>query len=433
MRRRGRARACVAVVFAMVTASMVSSLHRAQGDEVVVAPTHESLARFAREAVVVVQNEAPAEAATYAGDEVPAAIYARETAVIVGEERCEAFRRTTSEGRRPAAAGLFNTGTNLLWKLLHKNCAMPRECASFARRRRMHDESVAYEARRGTGECSPFLTQVPWGKHNPVSWRGSHYAEMMRRVNVSEVLPVAVVKDPLTWFASMCRMEYAAKFRHGQAQCCPSPLNRTQTQVRWRKERPAQDYASIAHLWSQWNSAYLDYSGPRLVVRYEDLLWRTRETVSRVCVCAGGVPAAPSNFDVISSSAKGGAGHGFADTSRASATAKYSNETKRYQFLRDADLNYLNDHVDARLLDTFGYAATVDRRRQLYGDAPPCRPSRTAYLEALGLKPSARGPVPIDDQSDGVLANGVFYRNPNKKILPFSIRNYNNAKHHPPR
>ena len=42
------------------------------------------------------------------------------------------------------------------------------------------------------------LWQVPWGKHNPVEWRGSHFAPSGVGQNVSHVLPVMMVKDPLT-------------------------------------------------------------------------------------------------------------------------------------------------------------------------------------------------------------------------------------------
>ena len=78
--------------------------------------------------------------------------------------------------------------------------------------------SIVSELRHaGSQGCAPFLLQAPWGKHNPLDWRGDHYAQRFERVDVSQVLPVAVVKDPLTWMKSMCRMEYAAKFRHGQA------------------------------------------------------------------------------------------------------------------------------------------------------------------------------------------------------------------------
>ena len=272
--------------------------------------------------------------------------------------------------------------------------------------------SELHYAKRRQGKCAPFLMQVPWGKHNPLEWRGSHYADYFEGVDVDEVLPVVVVKDPLTWMRSMCRMEYAAKFRHGQAQCCPHPVMKTATDVRFRRERPAFNYTSLPDFWSKWNDAYHASAIPRLMVRYEDLLWRTRETTKRVCDCVGG--RMTETFDPIAQSAKGGAGHGFHETGRNSATAKYGNETKRYEFLTDADVTYVADHADPRFMAQFHYGVSARRRRAASPGAKVCKPDRNVWLHSVGLKSSPAGPVPLDDESDGVLVNGFFYPNPKK-------------------
>ena len=57
----------------------------------------------------------------------------------------------------------------------------------------------------------------------------------MRSQNVSYVLPVMIVKDPLTWFKSMCRNAYAARFSHPPG--CPSPLEATHGPVAWQPDR----------------------------------------------------------------------------------------------------------------------------------------------------------------------------------------------------
>ena len=46
----------------------------------------------------------------------------------LGLDRCAAFRSAQGPRGRPAVAGLFNTGTNFLMKLLRSNCVLPREC-----------------------------------------------------------------------------------------------------------------------------------------------------------------------------------------------------------------------------------------------------------------------------------------------------------------
>uniref|UniRef100_A0A7S1B8E7 Uncharacterized protein n=1 Tax=Corethron hystrix TaxID=216773 RepID=A0A7S1B8E7_9STRA len=77
------------------------------------------------------------------------ALYGKNGPVIYGMGTCLAFRKDVPLQRRVVApAGMYNTGTNLLADLLTKNCVLP------------HKEKI-----RGMN------WQVPWGKHNPVSWR----------------------------------------------------------------------------------------------------------------------------------------------------------------------------------------------------------------------------------------------------------------------
>ncbi|KAH8060565.1 hypothetical protein JL722_4673 [Aureococcus anophagefferens] len=329
---------------------------------------HHSIAALAAEAAAARRREALEPPST---DEIPAFYDDGSGAPIVeGLDRCAAFRAATTDARRPAVAGLFNTGTNFLMKLLRSNCVLPRECedrshpgfdrgGKRARTSRLHrlpsrpfstrfdkasflsEANIVSElhyAKRRQGKCAPFLMQVPWGKHNPLEWRGSHYADYFEGVDVDEVLPVVVVKDPLTWMRSMCRMEYAAKFRHGQAQCCPHPVMKTATDVRFRRERPAFNYTSLPDFWSKWNDAR------------------------------------PS----------GGAGHGFHETGRNSATAKYGNETKRYEFLTDADVTYVADHADPRFMAQFHYG--VSRRRREPGRQGRGRGAAASRAQARAAK-----------------------------------------------
>ena len=94
-----------------------------------------------------------------------------------------------------------------------------------------------------------------------------------------------------TWLQSMCRVSYAAEFgRYRMAQCCPHPLVNTKTTTGFNNKRSDGVWrsASLAHLWSRWNAAYFSSSLPRLMVRYEDLLFRGEETTATICECMGG-------------------------------------------------------------------------------------------------------------------------------------------------
>lgn len=78
---------------------------------------------------------------------------------ILGLERCEEYRDMVKpEHRIMGPAGIFNSATNLLNKLLKLNCA------NTAR------------LKKGWKQKDGMLLQAPWGKHNPVTWRMHHEA-----------------------------------------------------------------------------------------------------------------------------------------------------------------------------------------------------------------------------------------------------------------
>ena len=286
---------------------------------------------------------------------------------FLGLERCAAFRATTSVLRRAATAGLFNTGTNLLTNLVRKNCVVQKPCLSELPQK----EKMTMMAR---GECLGYPFQVPWGKHNPLHFRGRHVVDRLDHFNISEVLPVALVKDPLTWARSMCRTPYAAKFRKGG--CCPSPLDPTRQRfgtrnvtVNFKKGFPAERYAHLLGMWNAWYAAYYASSIPRLLVRYEDLLFAPKRTVRAVCECVGG--KLKKDFDSFSEAAKFGAGHGnTAGTSRASALARYASERTRYANLDAEDLAFYGAVANGELVRQFHYEADDGRRRA--SAAPAC-------------------------------------------------------------
>ena len=358
--------------------------------------------------------------------------------IIVGLEQCEAFRASSTKKRRPAPAGLFNTGTNLLTLLLRANCRMAHECPGRDTPLRLqHPErpyvsqfNIEMEFRASFGRsCAPFFSQTVWGKHNPVDVYKNHTAIMYRDYRGSdgalekavgprgraELLPVVVTKDPLTWMKSMCRMPYVARFRHGQAQCCPNPVTKTSTVVAWQRGDKPRRYSSLPKLWSEWNRAYYDADFPRLMVRYEDLLWRAEATTTKVCDCVGGTML--PNFDPVTRSSKAGEGHGTGQVNdRATAAAKYANESRRYEFLDDADVAYVAAEIDPRLVDAFGYEASASRRAAATAKAPACVNDEAAFYASFGLKRRGGNPggrlVPLDDEYEGmVLYNNILYSN----------------------
>ena len=89
-------------------------------------------------------------------------------------------------------AGLFNTGTNLLADLVLQYCTIPNR----SWRAEDHKYSTVKQPKR---MMSGMLYQVPWGKHNPVSWRGQHSARLSPpEVDQTHVLPIVMIKDPVS-------------------------------------------------------------------------------------------------------------------------------------------------------------------------------------------------------------------------------------------
>ena len=142
------------------------------------------------------------------------------------------------------------------------------------------------------------------------------------------VLPVVTVRDPFTWFQSMCRARYSAHWYHVVPDHCPNFVasnverewfNKTKAQLTrhykgdpWKVDNVLEKagyspdqatvplwvryhsenrrHRSLAHMWADWYDEYLAAGDdfPRLMLRLEDLVFRPRETLRRVCECVDG-------------------------------------------------------------------------------------------------------------------------------------------------
>jgi hypothetical protein len=62
---------------------------------------------------------------------------------------------------------------------------------------------------------------------------------------------------------------------------------------------PPVQFKSLVHFWSEWYRQYLDADFPRLIVRFEDLLFHPKEMIDIVCQCAGAVSKDEGKFEYI--------------------------------------------------------------------------------------------------------------------------------------
>ena len=205
--------------------------------------------------------------------------------------------------------------------------------------------------------------------------------------------PKVTIRDPYTWMQSMCRHEYAAKWKHSKDHC----PNLVPTQkdldkfphLRGKDLVPvevkytdgfSQSHKSLAHFWSDWYALYYynnnnnnvhdnDNSSsihpktspfPRIIVRFEDLLFYGQQVTETLCTCGGGVPREDrpkGSFRHISESAKlGTKSHGKHKTDLVGALIKYGNQDHRFDNVTSDDLNMAKQLFDPTLMETFGYS-----------------------------------------------------------------------------
>jgi hypothetical protein len=226
-----------------------------------------------------------------------------------------------------------------------------------------------------------FSCTSAWGKHNPVSWRNHHEAKAGGKgVKQTDFLPIVTIKDPITWMASMCRHGYEARWRRVPEHCPNLVPNRYDkgrkpgvgsipVKVKFAtqhignepipdsRNKTFVDYDSLVDFYNTWYNQWRDVDFPRLMVRFEDLIFHAEETVTQICSCGGG--SMKPVFKYVEDSAKGQGGPHKGSAGFLASLVTYGNSTLRNKdILREAnDVNYAREHLDKDLLELFGYVS----------------------------------------------------------------------------
>jgi len=268
---------------------------------------------------------------------------------IIGLETCKDFQSIIPEtDAYIGPSGIFNTGTNLLAELLLNYCSLPKRQADM--QKAFNDNKKRLK--------SGMLWHVPWGKHNPISWRTHHKASVGGEgVEQTHVLPVVTIKDPFHWMGSMCRHPYAADWPHGD-KLCPHLLYEKSgkpvpVKVPFRSNKVSH-YESLVGLWNDWYGDYLAiHDFPRLIIRFEDLLFHLDEVMTQVCQYGGGTLINQENgMSLNQGSAKPGhhGSNGLLD-----AMLRYGHDDNRIDNMSTDELKYANDILRKDLIELFGY------------------------------------------------------------------------------
>ena len=280
------------------------------------------------------------------------ALYGAEP-VIFGLDTCKQFQESGDAGDHfVASAGTFNTGTNLMAELLISNCHMPGRMKKWGAKNR----GVRW--------------QVLWGKHTPVgdeSFRQGHRTYNDSTLTANNIFPAVTVRDPFKWMQSMCRHEYGAQWKHSEEHCPNLVPNVVDIAQGWANETdeaiPVQvkykeftnHHESLVDFWNSWYQDYIKADWPRLLVRFEDLVFHPRKVTQTVCECAGGeMNKVPFKY-IVDSAKKGAGAHGKERTSYVDALVKYGTEKGRYKGMDPADLAFARQHLDPELMKLFGY------------------------------------------------------------------------------
>ncbi|GKY91834.1 hypothetical protein MPSEU_000155000 [Mayamaea pseudoterrestris] len=289
------------------------------------------------------------------------AVYGSEP-VFVGLETCLAFQNNAIDPAEHfvTTAGTFNTGTNLLSELLIGNCRMTERIKKYG------------PSQRGV------RWQAIWGKHTPVfneTFRQQHRTYKDDFLTANAMFAGVTVRDPLKWAQSMCRHEYGANWHHDKSLHCPNlipipaeqellvkhHLNLSKTgaipvEVHYAEFNVQHD--SLIDFWNDWYREYANVKWPRLLVRFEDLVFFPQQVTKTVCECAGGElnHNRPFKF-IVESAKKGDAAHGkLSDrTTYIDALVKYGTEQGRYKGYTREDLDYVRKHLDPKLMELFHY------------------------------------------------------------------------------
>jgi hypothetical protein len=110
---------------------------------------------------------------------------------------------------------------------------------------------------------------------------------------------------------------------------------------------------SLIHLWNDWYESYYHVDYPRLMIRFEDVLFHGKEVMDMVCKCAGAQQ--PSRFTYLVDEAKWD--HKHAQNNMVSAMVKYGTDSRRYQNMTREDLEFTHAALNHDLINVFGYQA----------------------------------------------------------------------------
>jgi hypothetical protein len=248
----------------------------------------------------------------------------------------------TPNGKPWLIAGQYDTGTNLLKKLLRLN--FPEISAAHVPQQ--------YEDREPTQEWIHQLQARDYfWKHTKPSNIKPDVAE---RYSKDGVVVLVMVRDPLSWLQSMKKEAYdlndcARRPTWLTAPCTTRPFFWEQG---LRVPQPAKEFSSLMEIWNEWTRDYEhmhDFGfANAVVIRYEDLVLNTEEELNKVARALA-LPEKHSISQVVQAAKN----HGHS-LNRDGAVDKLKGRSYLKQYT-DEERREVCDRLDKKLLSDYDY------------------------------------------------------------------------------
>ena len=300
------------------------------------------------------QMEKNASRRFYNNFSAPAQIFGYEDQCMDGQ--CQKAKR-----KYTVISGLYNTGTNVAFKMILPNCMT----------------QMKFQPHWGKHEMITSQKFEYWNAHDVPGHEGLFPMEMYSKLSMM----VVVVKDPLTWMKSMCKANYDFRYfnRSWFFDSCPKgmkhsefdwmPMNRGRVRNQGKNKTSNGIFKSPAYLWSEWYGSLVNTidkkKWPYLIVRYEDLLFRIDSVLRQLCSCLGKCKLNKKvDKNGIKISEEKSKPHGHA-RNRTMSFWRYSSPEYRYEGYSKEDLEFMLDAIDPELLELFGYEFDVERTKRM--------------------------------------------------------------------
>lgn len=192
---------------------------------------------------------------------------------------------------------------------------------------------------------------------------------------IDDVVPIVIIRHPLTWMQSMCTSPYKAKWKHTKVHCpnlvanaedaalFPSALTQGDLVPAVLTAQKQRAFATLLDLWIEWYAEYLTSNRPRLIVRFEDILVRPDAVVDQVRECLR-LEHRQSSFVYVVGPIKWDQKYVKKQSSMVSAIIKYGNGIDRFRNMTAQDLQVarekLGEGYGLRLSSLFHYFLNDD-------------------------------------------------------------------------